>query len=177
MNERTINEQYKYIVELIEQKRLKEALTQLHAFAVKTENWEIQREVEGMQTTYHYLLQYAAQGTEDPQRKNLYTQLLQNAYKLADRCEFMQNYKTAYGYFPDKYRQYHLSSSRTLKDISLTLEAFSQDTGILELTVTSPEVRNEKLKALALQHQKNVDELFDKVSVSYTHLRAHETDS
>lgn len=31
MNERTINEQYKYIVELIEQKRLKEALTQLES--------------------------------------------------------------------------------------------------------------------------------------------------
>lgn len=157
---------HKDIIHFLSERRLKEALTQLHAFAVKTENWEVQTEVEGMQTTYHYLLQYAAQGTEDPQRKNLYTQLLQNAYKLADRCEFMQNYKTAYGYFPDKYRQYHLSSSRTLKDISLALEAFSQDAGILELTVTSPEVRNEKLKALALQHQKNVDELFDKVWTS-----------
>ena len=41
MNERTINEQYKYIVELIEQKRLKEALTQLESFLWQCPDWEL----------------------------------------------------------------------------------------------------------------------------------------
>lgn len=46
MNERTINEQYKYIVELIEQKRLKEALTQLESFLWQCPDWELRNRLE-----------------------------------------------------------------------------------------------------------------------------------
>lgn len=41
MNEQLINEQYQYILRLIGQKRLKEALTQLESFLWKCPEWSL----------------------------------------------------------------------------------------------------------------------------------------
>lgn len=71
MNERTINEQYKYIVELIEQKRLKEALTQLESFLWQCPDWELRNRLEQLQTSYNFMLQYMKQGIADPRTEKI----------------------------------------------------------------------------------------------------------
>ena len=88
MNERTINEQYKYIVELIEQKRLKEALTQLESFLWQCPDWELRNRLEQLQTSYNFMLQYMKQGIADPERKKLYIKL--HITKLQIHTQLMQ---------------------------------------------------------------------------------------
>ena len=78
---------YNDIIEFLDNKRLKEALVQLTALAHEADNWLLSSEIESLQTTYSYMLQYAAQGMEDPERNKLYHQLLRTAYELADRTE------------------------------------------------------------------------------------------
>ena len=46
MNEQLINEQYQYILRLIGQKRLKEALTQLESFLWKCPEWSLRTRLE-----------------------------------------------------------------------------------------------------------------------------------
>ena len=60
---------YNDVIQLLDQHRLKEAFTQLIALIEKTENWELKPAVESLQTTYNYMVQYAAQGMEDPEEK------------------------------------------------------------------------------------------------------------
>lgn len=54
MNEQLINEQYQYILRLIGQKRLKEALTQLESFLWKCPEWSLRTRLEQIQTSYNY---------------------------------------------------------------------------------------------------------------------------
>ena len=85
MNERAINEQHIYICNLIEQKRLKEALMQLESFLWQCSDWELRHQLEQLQTSYNFMLQYMKQGIADPEREKLYTKLRANALEIADK--------------------------------------------------------------------------------------------
>ena len=67
--------------------RLKEALDKLTEYASSTDNWQIKSEIENLKTTYGFMIQYAAQGVNDPDRKELYNQLFRNAFAINDRTE------------------------------------------------------------------------------------------
>ena len=53
---------YKEIIHFLDERRLKEGLTQLKAFAEEGKNWTILSTIENLQTNYTYMLNYAAQG-------------------------------------------------------------------------------------------------------------------
>ena len=72
------------IYRLLDAGRLKEALTQLQGISAQTNRWELNNRIENTITAYGYMLQYAAQGMEDPSRNNFYLQTLRTAYKLTD---------------------------------------------------------------------------------------------
>ena len=86
MNEQLINEQYQYILRLIGQKRLKEALTQLESFLWKCPEWSLRTRLEQIQTSYSYMLQYMRQGVEDPERRKLYQKLLTDTLEITDQA-------------------------------------------------------------------------------------------
>ncbi len=98
MNEKTIREQYGHIVLLLQQKRLKEAQSQLKAFLWDANNWELQERLEQAQTSYRYMLQYMRQGTEDPGRHRLYTRLLAETWEIADQAQLclLENVSSCY---------------------------------------------------------------------------------
>ena len=98
---------HKDIIQLLDQRRVKEALTQLNALIAETDYWKLKSEAENLQTTYNYMLQYAAQGMEDPEQGKLYRQIVRKAYELTDQLEFLGKYRKAYGQFADKMRQMH----------------------------------------------------------------------
>ncbi len=50
---------YEQIIELLDQRRLKEALIQLQALASEIEDWQLSADIENLDTTYTYMLQYA----------------------------------------------------------------------------------------------------------------------
>ena len=96
MNEQLINEQYQYILRLIGQKRLKEALTQLESFLWKCPEWSLRTRLEQIQTSYSYMLQYMRQGVEDPERRKLYQKLLTDTLEITDqaRITLLTAYRT-----------------------------------------------------------------------------------
>lgn len=68
MNIQSIQEQYQLIAQLLESKRLGEALTQLDAFLQSGGNWQLSNKLEQIKLSYQYMLQYMKQGTTDPER-------------------------------------------------------------------------------------------------------------
>ena len=48
---------HKDIIQLLDQRRVKEALTQLNALIAETDYWKLKSEAENLQTTYNYMLQ------------------------------------------------------------------------------------------------------------------------
>ena len=79
---------YEQIIELLDQRRLKEALIQLQALASEIEDWQLSADIENIATTYTYMLQYAAQGTSDPERPKLYHSLRKKAYELTENPDY-----------------------------------------------------------------------------------------
>ena len=131
MNERTINEQYKYIVELIEQKRLKEALTQLESVLWQCPDWELRNRLEQLQTSYNFMLQYMKQGIADPERKKLYIKLLSDTWEIADQARLLQLDDISTRYYHDvrKKRTQDLAAYNT-NVLMHILESFNDDLAV-----------------------------------------------
>lgn len=75
----------KRIIAYIEQKRLREAFAELKNLTCGTMAWEISNEVTQIEDSYKMMLDYAMQGVEDPARKTLYNDIINNIYYLLDR--------------------------------------------------------------------------------------------
>lgn len=155
---------YQDIIELLNQKRLKEAIVQLHALISSAQAWELQTQLENLQTTYHYMLQYAAQGTEDPERRVLYGSLLCEAYEITEHAEFERKIQQGGGYFYSKAKALRKIPIRSFSQLQQELEKY-------HMTETDAASNNsiksgQEDKQLEYNHSKDIDELFDKVWTS-----------
>ena len=73
------------IIKLLDQYRLKEALSQMTGYATHTSDWQLKNELEALQTSYDLMLQYTSKGMKDPNKVGIYHKMLRTAYELADR--------------------------------------------------------------------------------------------
>ena len=146
---------YNDIIHLLDTKRLKEALVQLTALAEGSSDWKLKNEIESLQTTYKYMIQYASQGMNDPGRSEMYHSLITQCYKLADIAE--QNRKTKE--YNSEYK-YAYSKHET--------DSYSRLADMLELTDLSDIASNYKSETFSqddinktrIEHENAVDELF-----------------
>ena len=154
---------YKDIIQFLDQRRLKEAFSQLYSLASEINDWELLSEVETLKTTYGYMLQYASQGMEDPERSKMYAQLHRKGYELADQAGFLKEQQTSQSFFSCRFRELKQHPSLTFNDINLTLESIVENLSIIPLTISDEQKKNTELKKLYEQNEKIIDELFDKI--------------
>ena len=157
---------YNDVIEYLDQKRVKEALVQLAALAHEADNWKLSSEIENLQTTYSYMLQYASQGMEDPERNKLYHKLIRRAYELADSAEFIRKHHSGNGYQQGKYRVMQQFESKSFRDYCLSLEAFSEDLGMAQISIMDETQRSQSINDIYARHEKDVTEMFDKIWLS-----------
>lgn len=155
---------YNDIIHFLDQKRLKEGFIQLKASAVETDNWKLQSDIENLQTTYDYMLQYAAKGQADPERARLFNELRCTGYELADRTEFIKKYSKGYGDFSDKFREFKFKPARSYEELGhelSSLEQHMQISNLLHTDATENNPGNQMNQRLVI-----LDELFNKTWVS-----------
>ena len=152
---------HKEIIQLLNEKRLKEAFTQIKEAAATLNNWELKSQIETQQTTYEYMLQYMAMGTQDPQREAIYNQLLCKGYELADKTYFLKEWDKAYGYFADTFRKFAQTPPHSFKELDFMLEAAKR-------TFDMSQVNKEEAQRIHSYtlHEHTIDELFNKIWVS-----------
>lgn len=178
MNEQLINEQHQHIVGLIEQKRLKEALTQLESFLQKCSDWSLRTGLEQIHTSYNYMLQYMRQGMEDPKRRELYQKLLTDTLEIADqsRIVLLDNISNSYYHQCRTHRSEELTS-RTPEALIHMLESFNDELAISELVSDRDMeelLRNHEntLRTLFLQTWTNIDWTAEEASVAQAMLKS-----
>ena len=149
---------HKEIIQLLNEKRLKEAFTQIKEAAGTLNNWELKSQIETQQTTYEYMLQYMAMGTQDPQREAIYNQLLCKGYELADKTYFLKEWNKAYGYFADTFRKFAQTPPHSFKELDFMLEAAKR-------TFDMSQVNKEEAQRIHSYtlHEHTIDELFNKI--------------
>ncbi len=74
----------KEILQLLEQRRIVEAITKLLALAAGAGNWEITDKINAVEQSYDYMMQYAAGGVADPGRNKIYQEIVAKLYELTD---------------------------------------------------------------------------------------------
>ncbi len=156
---------YEQIIALLDQRRLKEALVQLSVSASASEDWKLKTDIENLSTTYNYMLQYAAQGSDDPGRGKMYHSLCRTAYELADKTHFVTKNRKDSGYFAGKYRLLQLNQTHTYAELIDMLVQINADIAMSELS-RSAEGTVPEVKKLYVRRGKVLDELFDKIWTS-----------
>ncbi|KAA6341568.1 hypothetical protein EZS27_010638 [termite gut metagenome] len=131
MNERYICEQHRKILDLVCQKRLKEALVLLEQFLSDSDGtfWELHNQLGEIQTSYNYMLQYMRRNMADPDRKKLYRKLLTGTMEIADRARVQKLVSASahYYYTPEARPAY------TIKHALTELEGYTEDIAIADL--------------------------------------------
>lgn len=156
----------KDIIRLLEEHRLKEAIAQLLSVARETENWELQTDIDNLQTTYAYLLQYAEQGTPDPERKQQYQLLYRSLYEMADRADYCLRVKTEKSFFTEALSRSCDLLSPEFEEMSETLDSYTSDVAVAGLSAEGTKKAEEGIVALRRRRQKTVDRIFDSVWTS-----------
>ena len=145
-----MQERIKDILGLLDAKRLKEALVQLYAICPQANDWELRNAIEELQTSYNYMLQYAAQGMQDPNKAALHMQMMRTAYELTERTGFILS---------GRKRNVTLEYA----PMQMQLEAYTEDMGTTELLYRNPEQRETETEKICAKHDRALTSLFDKI--------------
>ena len=115
------------IIKLLDQYRLKEALSQMTGYATHTSDWQLKNELEALQTSYDLMLQYTSKGMKDPNKVEIYHKMLRTAYELADRIHIAVQATQNYGAYYDTMRTFVQSPPHSYAELQMQLEAYTED--------------------------------------------------
>jgi len=150
------------IFQLLDSGRLKEALIQLQSISTQTNQWTLHNQIENTLTAYGYMLQYAGEGMDDPNRKSFYLQTLRTAYELTDATHIaLLSLKTSAMYF-DRIRTFALQPAKAYSELQMQLETFTEDVSTAPLLYHEEKRLKEELGKIYQVHESVLNELFDK---------------
>lgn len=165
MNNATqINEHFQSIARLLNNRQLKQALDELETFVKDVPEWDLHTQFDEIRTAYHYMLQYFKQNANDPQRAQLYTDLLRQTCVLNERLMVAQHELVSSTLFYSTLRE-QKQNPRTLADYRLQLETFAEDMAMTRLLHQGDRL-NAELDKLRTNHESAQNALFCKVWAS-----------
>ncbi|WP_071146014.1 tetratricopeptide repeat protein [Bacteroides ihuae] len=162
-SEQYINEQHQLIINLIYNKRLKEALAMLSQYLHDSADWEMHQKLEQIQTSYSYMLQYMKQGVEDPARKKLYLKLLTGAIEIADQSRLDKRMATSIDYYNILKSGLKSFPAESLKNSRLSLEAYIDNLAVANILPKTP---NEEANQVRKQHEETLNMLFEETWIN-----------
>ena len=150
------------IYRLLDAGRLKEALIQLQGISMQTNQWELRNRIESTLMAYGYMLQYAEQGMDDPNRKTFYKQTLRTAYELTDATNIaLLAQKTSAMYY-DRIRTLQLQPTKSYSELQMQLESYTEDLSTSPLLFHDEKRLKAEMEKLDKMHESAINELFDK---------------
>lgn len=85
MDKTEISKYRKQIDDYLDNRQITLAFRSLKEMTDATQRWELNEELNRLTTAYGYMLQYLTQGVLDPERDNILSQILVDAYNLTDK--------------------------------------------------------------------------------------------
>ena len=150
------------IYRLLDVGRLKEALTQLQGISAQNNQWELRNRIESTLTAYGYMLQYAGQGMEDPNRRSFYRQTLRTAYELTDESNIALLAQKTSGTYFDRIRTLAAHPAKAYSGLQMQLETFTEEVSTAPLLHHDEKRLQAEMESLHQTHETVLTELFDK---------------
>ncbi len=85
MKNQDITAKKERVLSFVKSGRLHDALKSLRSFSETLMTWDITDEINRVEQSYRYMLEYAMKGAQDPSRKAVYDDIVESIYKLLDR--------------------------------------------------------------------------------------------
>ena len=162
IKEKTMYEGIEDIYRLLDAGRLKEALTQLQGISAQTNEWELRQRIENTLTAYSYMLQYARQGMDDPNRSTFYRQTLRTAYELTDTTDIVLMAQKTSAVYYDRIRTFMIQPAKSYSELQMQLETFTEDASTAPLLHHDGKRLQAEMESIHQRHETALNELFDK---------------
>ncbi|MDR0825092.1 MAG: hypothetical protein LBN74_08360 [Prevotella sp.] len=171
MNNRDIISLKKDILLNLSKRQLKDAFESLMKLSVHLQDWKISETLSELETNYKYMLHYLFEGVEDPERENMYRNLLRSLYELTDdSTDELLNIESS-NIFYEKYRTNALRMA-SLADYQIRLKDITGSLSLADLIEEAEEKRRRKLD-LSVKRERIGSDMFIAV---YVAARASEKD-
>ena len=108
------------------------------------------------------MLQYAAQGMDDPNRKTFYRQTLRTAYELTDITNITLLSQKTNGTYFDRIRTLSIHPAKAYAELQMQLETFTEDVSTAPLLYHDEKRLQTEMESIHSTHETTLNELFDK---------------
>ena len=165
MTESEIRKYKTNITSLLKNARLYEAFAEFDKLLNANPNWEISEDLSKLQMSYKHMLMYMAQGTADPQKEQIYNNILLSLYGLLDRyCHHLMLI-----YSHSQYYAIRQDFSKSNARIAIMLERYNAECQKYQLYLDVPENNTDKKQLAELKHnvEKTETKLFNYIWTSY----------
>ncbi len=153
-----------FVYRLLDEGRLREALTQLSALAVNIGRWDLQSKVFDAQTTYGFLLKYIVDGIADPNRLTMYDQLKLQAYQLTDMLRIAFDMERRQSAYYQTLRRYDQQAPMSFAELHEALVQCTHD--LHDAQESTTEDKENLMEKYVFEHEKVLAELFDRTWAS-----------
>lgn len=154
-----VNKQYREIIDLLNKRRLREALKEIEQFIFGVSEWGLRSTLEETQTAYKYMLEYMRKGSVDSERDKLYNKLIATAYHITDKARILKLTPDSPEFYFDRLRYFKLIPLRSLPELQLELETYTEEMAVGNL-LNVDDKQEIKLAHVRKQHEKAYAELF-----------------
>ena len=154
------------IENFLNQGRLRDAIVEMRNISNVASNWEFTEDIDRLEQSYKFMLNYATMGVEDPSRDSLYNDIKRDLRFLLDRvlrCKFSQDESTLY-YSNVRTMQLHPNES-----ITRLVEEYREvvdKSSLYNLIITENNTANTQVEVLR-EKEKLEQRIFNKVWVSF----------
>lgn len=164
MNSRDIISLKKDILQNLSKRQLKDAFESLMKLTINTQDWKITETLSELETNYKFMLHYLFEGVEDPERENVYLNLLRSLYELTDDSADELLKIESSNIFYEKFRVNTLKDG-IITDYASQLKDVADSIALADLLEDGEEKTNKK-RELAVKRERIASDMFNMVFVS-----------
>jgi Tetratricopeptide repeat. len=164
MNSRDVISLKKDIFNYLSKRQLKDAFESLYKLTVNTQDWKISETLSEQETNYKYMLHYLIEGVDDPERENVYRNLLRLLYEFTDDSADELLKLDSSNIFYEKLR-INLLKNNILNNSVVQLKDIAESASLIDLLEEGEEKALRK-RDLAVRRERIASDMFYDVFVS-----------
>ena len=160
MTSDNIKKQAQNIILSLEQGKLKDAFEQFSLLLSDRQDWQVKEQLNELELTYKTMLNYVAEGVEDPLRSKVYQNLFRSSYDLSDNIMSQLQTQNAPGYFYDRKRIFKYENVNfSLEQVTASMEEIADKQALNSLL----EQENEQSLQLKKENESVTRQIFNRI--------------
>lgn len=159
MTQEEIINSYKQICRLIDNRQIKETLEKTEGLVYALLVWQLVEKAKELNETYHWMLNYAVEGIEDPEQTKVYNNLISNCYKLIEEAKEELLFINSHNYVYSQKRFFPHTKKIYTHGLALELENAQANAILPNVLAESFNAHGKKVE-YARQHEELSSQLF-----------------